>query len=158
MFYLNISGGTKMKETIVQEPFELKFGSRAATIMNGKRVFQIEERVKVNENGDCGFLNLTVPAQLAKTKTIRLKITTDCEQKLEKVFKNTDQTGIAKNVFSTIGKRSKETPNLYEITWAKATQRGRMQIWAATPLEAYKLSEFDKFPDRAYLGIREIDL
>lgn len=147
-----------MKETTVQELFELKFGSRASTVINGKRVFQIEERIKVNENGDCGFLNITVPAQLAKTKTIRLKITTDSDQKLEKVFKNTDQTGIPKNVSSMIGKRTKETPNLYEITWAKATQRGRIQIWAATPMEAYKLAEFDKFPDRAYQGIREIDL
>lgn len=147
-----------MKETVIQEPFELKFGSRTATVMNGKRVFQIEERVKVNENGDCGFLNLTVPAQLAKTKTIRLKITTESDQKFEKSFQKIDQTGIPKNVFSTIGKRTKETPNLYEIKWAKATQNGRIQIWAATPVEAYKLAEFDKFSDRAYQGIREIDL
>lgn len=146
-----------MKETMIQEPLELKFGSKTATVMNGKRVFQIEERIKVNENGDYGFLNLTVPAQLAKTKTIKLKITTDSAQILEKGFQN-DQTGIARNVSSTIGKRTKETPNLYEITWAKATQSGRILIWAATPLEAYKLSGFDKLTDRAYQGIREINL
>jgi hypothetical protein len=145
-----------MKETIIQEPFELKFGSRTATIINGKKVFKIEERVKVNENGDCGFLNLTVPAQLAKTKTIRLKITADSAQKLEKGLQSNDQAGITRNVSSTIGKRTKETPNLYEIKWAKATQSGRIQIWAATPVEAYKLAEFDKFSDRAYQGIREI--
>jgi hypothetical protein len=61
-------------------------------------------------------------------------------------------------VSSTIGKRTLETPNLYEIKWAKATQSGRIQIWAATPVEAYKLAGFDKCSDRAYQGIREIDL
>lgn len=143
-----------MKETIIQEPLELRFGSKTATIKNGKKVFQIEERIKVNENGDCGFLNITVPAQLAKTKTIKLKITTDCAQKFEKSF---NQTGIARNLSTTIGKKTKETPNLYEISWAKATQRGRILIWAATPLEAYKLSGLEKCSDRAYQGIREID-
>jgi hypothetical protein len=142
-----------MKETIVQEPIELKFGSRTATIMNGKRVFQIEEPVKINENGDRACLNLTIPSEIAKTKKIKLKITTEGVLKLENDFQNIGRTEITK-----IGMRTKETPNLYEITWAKATQSGRIHIWAATPVEAYKLARFDKFSDRAYQGIREINL
>jgi hypothetical protein len=85
-----------MKETVVQEPIELKFGSRTATIMNGKRVFQIEEPVKINAKGDCACLNLTIPAEVAKTKKIKLKITTEGVQKLENDFQNIDRTEITK--------------------------------------------------------------
>lgn len=64
-----------MKETIIQEPFELKFFSDAFTIMNGQKAFQTEELVKINDEGDLAFLKLTVPANLALEKTFKITIT-----------------------------------------------------------------------------------
>jgi hypothetical protein len=139
-----------MKEIILQEPFELKFGNKVSTIVNGKKVFKTEEFVKINEKGECASLNLTIPAEIAKKQKIKIKITSEGAQIVE-------QSGINKCTTSTMGTKTKETPNLYEITWAKATQNGRIRVWAATPVDAYKLARFDKFPDRAYQGIREIE-
>jgi xylose isomerase len=79
-----------MIETIIQEPIELKFDVKAATMMNGEEVFQIEELVKINEMGEHAFFCLTVPAELAKTKTFKLTITTYGDQILEKDLKNKD--------------------------------------------------------------------
>jgi hypothetical protein len=80
----------KMKETIIQEPFELKFCSEASTIMNGKKVIQTEELVKINEEGDRALLRLIVPAKLAIEKTFKITITSYDDQMLDNDLKNID--------------------------------------------------------------------
>jgi hypothetical protein len=79
-----------MKETIIQEPFELKFFSEASTIMNGQEAFQTEELVKINEEGDRALLRLIVPAKLAMEKTFKITITTYDDQMLDNDFQNID--------------------------------------------------------------------
>lgn len=79
-----------MKETIIQEPFELKFFSEASTIMNGQEAFQTEELVKINEEGDRALLRLIVPAKLAMEKTFKITITSYGDQMLENDFQNID--------------------------------------------------------------------
>lgn len=78
-----------MKETIIQEPFELKFCSEASTIMNGEIVIQTEELVKINEEGDRALLRLIVPAKLAMEKTFKIAITSYGDQILDNDFQNT---------------------------------------------------------------------
>lgn len=80
-----------MKETIIQEPFELKFCSEASTIMNGEIVIQTEELVKINEEGDRALLRLIVPAKLAMEKTFKITIASYGDQILDNDFQNTAQ-------------------------------------------------------------------
>lgn len=79
-----------MKETMIQEPFELKFCSESSTIMNGKIVIQTEELVKINEEGDRALLRLIVPAKLATEKTFKITITACDDQMLDNDFQNID--------------------------------------------------------------------
>jgi hypothetical protein len=55
-----------------------------------KKVFQIDELVKINEEGDRAFLRLTVPAQLAMEKTFKISITTYDDQMLDNDLQNID--------------------------------------------------------------------
>jgi hypothetical protein len=80
-----------MKETIIQEPFELRFGNEASTIMNGKKVVQTEELVKINEDGDRALLRFVIPAELAMEKTFKITITTYGDEILDNDFQNTDK-------------------------------------------------------------------
>jgi hypothetical protein len=80
----------KMKETIVQEPFELKFDNETLKIMDGKKIIQTEELVKINEEGDRALLRLLIPAELAMEKTFKITITTYDDQILDNDFQNTD--------------------------------------------------------------------
>jgi hypothetical protein len=145
----------------MQQTIELKFDAKAIVMIKGRKVFQIEQFVKVNEKGDQALLSLVVPAEHARTKTFKLTVDVEDAPAVEiKTEFNTIDTGMNSFDFEaqTIGKKTKETPNLYEIAWANATRSGRIQLWAATPVEAFKLAGFDKVTDRAYQGIRQIKI
>jgi hypothetical protein len=79
-----------MKDTIIQEPFELRFFNEASTILDGKKVIQTGERVKINEEGDRALLRLIIPAELAIEKTFKITITTYGDQILDNDFQNID--------------------------------------------------------------------
>ena len=79
-----------MKETIVQEPFELRFINEASTIMDGKKVIQTGELVKINEEGDRALLRLIIPAELAMEKTFKITISTYGDQILDNDFQDMD--------------------------------------------------------------------
>jgi len=143
----------------MQKTIELKFDAKAIVTMKGRKVFIIEEFVKLNERGDKAILNLVVPAEHARTKTYKFTIDVEDAPIVRKDCKTVDaNTDVNSFESQTIGKRTKEAPNLYEIAWASPTQSGRIQLWAATPAEAYKLAGFDKVSHRAYQGIRQIKI
>jgi hypothetical protein len=143
----------------MQKTTELKFDAKALVIMKGRKVFYIEEFIKINERGDRALLSFTVPAEHARTKIFKLTIDIEDAPILKKDCKTVDaDMNTIGFEAQTIGKRTKETPNLYEIAWANSTQNGRLQLWAATPVDAFKLAGFDKVSDRAYQGIRQIKL
>ena len=79
-----------MKETVIQEPFKLRFDNEASTIMNGKKVVQTEEQVKINEEGDRALLRLIIPVELSMEKTFKITITTNDDQILDNDFQNVD--------------------------------------------------------------------
>jgi hypothetical protein len=87
---MNVNKGTKMKETIIQEPIELRFGNEASMIMDGKKVVQTEELVKINVDGDQALLRFMIPAELAMEKTFKITIKTYDDQILENDFQNKD--------------------------------------------------------------------
>ena len=143
----------------MQKTVELKFDAKSFVMMKGKKVYHIEEFVKVNEKGDRALLCLTVPAEHVRTKTFKLTIDVEDAPILRNnssvVDAGTDTNSLE---IQTIGRRTKEAPNLYEIAWANSKTSGRTQLWAATPMEAFKLAGFDKINDRAYQGIRQIKI
>ncbi len=143
----------------MQQTIDLKFDAKTLVFMKGRKVCQIEEFIKINEKGDKALLTLVVPVEHARTKNFKLTIDVDDSPILRNDFK-TDDTNMNTNGFGsqTVGKRTKETPNLYEIAWANSSQSGRIQLWAATPTEAFKRAGFDKVSDRAYQGIRQIKI
>ena len=143
----------------MQKTVELKFDAKSIVMMKGRKVYHIEEFVKVNEKGDQALLCLTVPAEHVKTKTFKFTIDVEDAQ-IIKNNSNASDAGTGTNDFETqtIGRKTKEAPNLYEIAWANSKASGRIQLWAATPLEAFKLAGFDKVTDRAYQGIRQIKI
>ena len=77
-------------ETITQEPFELRFDTEDLTIMNGIEVFQTEEFVKINEEGDQALLRVIIPAEFAIEKTYKITITACSDQILENDFQQID--------------------------------------------------------------------
>ena len=77
-------------ETIITEPFELRFDTEASTIMNGIEVFQTEEFVKINEEGDLALLRIIVPTELAIEKTFKITITACGDHILENSFQQID--------------------------------------------------------------------
>jgi hypothetical protein len=143
----------------MQRTIDLKFDAKAIVMMKGRKVHHIEEFVKINDKGDQALLSLVVPAEHVRTKTFKLTIDVEDAPIVKKDCKTVD-ADMNTNSFEaqTFGKRTKETPNLYEIAWATATQIGRMQLLAATPAEAFNLAGFDKVTDRAYQGIRQIKI
>jgi hypothetical protein len=80
----------KMKETIIQEPLVLRFDNESSTVINGQRVVQTEEQVKINEEGDRAFLRLIIPVELSTEKTFKITITTYDDQILDNDFQNVD--------------------------------------------------------------------
>jgi hypothetical protein len=77
-------------ETIIQEPFELRFYNQASTIMNGIEVIQTEELVIINDEGDRALLRVVIPAELAMEKTFKITITAYSEQLLDNDFQQID--------------------------------------------------------------------
>jgi hypothetical protein len=143
----------------MQQNVELKLDASSFVMINGRKVVQIEKYIKINEKGDKALLTLVVPAEHARTKTFKFTIDVYDSPIVKNGF-NTVDANMNNNIFEsqTVGKRTKETPNLYEIAWANSSRSGRIQIWAATPVEAFKCAGFDKVSDRAYQGIRQIKI
>ena len=77
-------------ETIFTEPFEIRFDTEASTIMNGIEVFQTEEFVKINEEGDLALLRIIVPTELAIEKTFKITITACDDEIFENDFQQID--------------------------------------------------------------------
>ena len=77
-------------ETIITEPFELRFDTEASTIMNGIEVFQTEEFVKINEEGDLALLRVIIPTEIAIEKAFKITITACNDQILENDFQQID--------------------------------------------------------------------
>jgi hypothetical protein len=143
----------------MQQTIELKFDAKALVIMKGRKVHHIEEFIKINDKGDQALLSLVVPAEYVRTKTFKLIIDVEDAPIVKRDSKTVD-TDMDTNGFEaqTVGKKTRETPNLYEIAWANSKQSGRIQLWAATPTDAFNLAGFDKASDRAYQGIRQIKI
>ena len=57
----------------MQKTIELKLNAKDIIIMNGRKIYNIEQFVKINEK-DQVFLNLVVPAEYVRTNTLKLTI------------------------------------------------------------------------------------
>ena len=57
----------------MQKTIELKLNAKDIIIMNGRKIYNIEQFVKINEK-DQVFLNLVVPAEYVRTSTLKLTI------------------------------------------------------------------------------------
>jgi hypothetical protein len=58
----------------MQKTIELKIDAKDIVIIKGRKVYSIEQFVKINEKGDQVLLSLTVPAEHIRTKTLKLTI------------------------------------------------------------------------------------
>ena len=58
----------------MQKTIELKLNAKDIVVMNGRKIYNIEQFVKINDKGDQVFLNLVVPAEYVKTNTLKLTI------------------------------------------------------------------------------------
>jgi hypothetical protein len=58
----------------MQKTIELKLNAKDIIIMNGRKIYNIEQYVKINEKGDQVFLNLVVPAEYVRTNSLKLTI------------------------------------------------------------------------------------
>ncbi len=61
----------------MQKIIELKLDVKDIVTIKGRKVYNIEKFVKINEKGDQVFLNFVIPAEHVRTKT--LSITIDVE-------------------------------------------------------------------------------
>ena len=77
-------------ETVITEPFELRFDTETSTTMNGIEVFRTEEFVKINEEGDLALLRIIVPTELAIEKTFKITITACDDEIFENDFQQID--------------------------------------------------------------------
>jgi hypothetical protein len=58
----------------MQKTIELKLDAKDIVLMKGRKVYNIEQSVKINDKGDQVLLNLVVPAEHVRTKTLKLTI------------------------------------------------------------------------------------
>jgi len=58
----------------MQQTIELKLDPKSIVIMKGRKVYNIEKFIKINEKGDQALLSLVVPAEYVRTKTFKLII------------------------------------------------------------------------------------
>ena len=58
----------------MQKTIELKLNAKDIVMMNGRKTYNIEQFVKINEKGDQVFLSLVVPAEYVRTNTLKLTI------------------------------------------------------------------------------------
>ena len=58
----------------MQKTVELKIDAKDIVMMKGRKVYNIEQFVKINEKGDQILLNFVVPAEHVRTKTLKLTI------------------------------------------------------------------------------------
>jgi hypothetical protein len=58
----------------MQKTIELKIDAKDVVMMKGRKVYNIEQFVKINEKGDQVLLNIVVPVEHIRTKTLKLTI------------------------------------------------------------------------------------
>ena len=58
----------------MQKTIELKLDAKDIVMMKGRKVYNIERFIKINEKGDQVLLNFVVPAEHVRTKTLKLTI------------------------------------------------------------------------------------
>ena len=58
----------------MQKTIELKLNAKDIIMMNGRKIYNIEQFVKINEKGDQVFLSLVVPAEYVRTNILKLTI------------------------------------------------------------------------------------
>ena len=58
----------------MQKTIELKLNAKDIIMMHGRKIYNIEQFVKINEKGDQVFLSLVVPAEYVRTNTLKLTI------------------------------------------------------------------------------------
>jgi hypothetical protein len=58
----------------MQKTIELKLDAKDIVIMKGRKVYNIERFIRINEKGDQLLLNFVVPAEHIRTKTLKLTI------------------------------------------------------------------------------------
>jgi hypothetical protein len=58
----------------MQQTIELKLDPKSIVIIKGRKVYNIEKFIKINEKGDQALLSLVVPAEYVRTKTFKLTI------------------------------------------------------------------------------------
>jgi hypothetical protein len=58
----------------MQKTIELKLNAKDIIMMHGRKIYNIEQFVKINEKGDQVFLSLVVPAEYVRTNTFKLTI------------------------------------------------------------------------------------
>ena len=58
----------------MQKIIELKVDVKDIVTIKGRKVYNIEKFVKINEKGDQVLLNFVIPAEHIRTKTLNIKI------------------------------------------------------------------------------------
>jgi hypothetical protein len=58
----------------MQKTIELKLDAKDIVLMKGRKVYNIERFIIINEKGDQVLLNFIVPAEHVRTKTLKLTI------------------------------------------------------------------------------------
>ena len=58
----------------MQKTIEIKLDAKDIVLMKGRKVYNIERFIKINEKGDQVLLNFVVPAEHVRTKTLNLTL------------------------------------------------------------------------------------
>lgn len=64
----------------MEKTIELKIDAKDIIVMKGRKVLCIEQYVKINEKGDQVLLNIEIPAEHIRTKTLKLTINVEDPQ------------------------------------------------------------------------------
>ena len=58
----------------MQKTIEIKLDAKDIVLMKGRKVYNIERFIKINEKGDQVLLNFIVPAEHVRTKILNLTL------------------------------------------------------------------------------------
>ena len=58
----------------MQKTIEIKLDAKDIVLMKGRKVYNIERFIKINEKGDQVLLNFVVPVEHVRTKTLNLTL------------------------------------------------------------------------------------
>jgi hypothetical protein len=58
----------------MQKTIEIKLDTKDIVLMKGRKVYNIERFIKINEKGDQVLLNFVVPAEHVRTKILNLTL------------------------------------------------------------------------------------